>query len=76
LAKRNNVSEAHWINEAPNSGKYQVRVRHRAPLIDCDLSFNEDKVVLRLTNPQRAIAPGQSAVLYDGEVCLGGGIII
>ena len=30
---------------------------------------------LRFPDPQWAVTPGQSAVLYDGEVCLGGGVI-
>lgn len=70
------LTDIHWINQAPVSGKYQVRVRHRAPLIDASLDFNDDNVTLKLENPQRAIAPGQSAVIYDGDICLGGGIII
>lgn len=67
------LSDLHWINQIPSSGqKIQARLRHRAPLIDAKL----DGKKLTLTQPQRAIATGQSAVLYDGEVVLGGGIIV
>jgi tRNA-specific 2-thiouridylase len=34
-----------------------------------------DRFSLAFTDPQWAVTPGQSAVLYDGDVCLGGGII-
>ncbi|MDR1197003.1 MAG: tRNA-specific 2-thiouridylase [Candidatus Nomurabacteria bacterium] len=66
------LSDPHWINQPPRVGhKYQVRLRHRAPLIDCTVGGE----VVKLENPERAIAPGQSAVIYDGEVVLGGGIV-
>lgn len=67
------LSSLHWINNSPKNGqKIQARLRHRAPLIDAKL----DGKKLTLTQPQRAIATGQSAVLYDGEIVLGGGIIV
>jgi tRNA-specific 2-thiouridylase len=76
------LNSLHWINprqveyEVRSMGygrkeKLKVRLRHRAPLVDCTF----DGKTLKLKIPQRAIAPGQSAVLYDGEVVLGGGII-
>lgn len=70
------LSDVHWINEIPDEGKYKIRVRHRAPLVDASLRFTKDEVELKLLNPERAVAPGQSVVIYDGQVCLGGGIII
>jgi len=73
LIKLGNV---HWINKKPVEGEYQIRVRHRAPLNNADLSFSDNDVILNLANPERAIAVGQSVVIYDGDVCLGGGIII
>jgi tRNA-specific 2-thiouridylase len=66
------LADAHWINEKPNEAKkYQARLRYRGPLVPCKLS--NDK--LTLDEPQRGIAAGQSAVLYDDDRCLGGGII-
>lgn len=49
----------------------QVRLRHRAPLLD--VKFENDKLVF--AEAIKRPAAGQSAVLYDGEICLGGGII-
>ena len=66
------LQDAHWISgEAPKPGNYQVRVRHRAPLVAAQLQGG----TLRLSEPQRAIAAGQSVVVYDGRTCLGGGIV-
>lgn len=67
-----NLQDLHWINEAPNPGdKLRVRLRHRGPLIDC--TFSDSAVTLAVE--QRGLAAGQSAVLYRGDRCLGGGII-
>lgn len=67
-----NLEDLHWINDSPDVQKtYHVRLRHRAPLVSC--SF--DGSVLKLSEPQRTIAPGQSAVFYEDEKVLGGGII-
>jgi len=73
------LTDVHWINQPLKDGTYQVRVRHRASLIKAEVTcINNDaseKVTVKLAEPQRAVTPGQSAVIYDGEECLGGGII-
>ncbi len=67
------INEVHWIGDAPEAGlQLQARFRHRGGLVSCMLS--EDNV-LYLEKTVDALAVGQSAVLYDGNVCLGGGII-
>ena len=53
----------------------QVRLRHRQPLQDCSIILRGDRVQIDFDRPQRAVTPGQSAVFYDGEVCLGGAIV-
>lgn len=67
-----NLESIHWINKAPDDGaEVQVRIRHRAPLAPAIIRGQS----LEFTESQRALTPGQSAVLYSGEVCLGGGIV-
>lgn len=70
------LSDVHWIKETPAEGTYQIRIRHRAPLVSAVLSFDGEKVKLVLHDAERAAAAGQSVVIYDRLTCLGGGIII
>jgi tRNA-specific 2-thiouridylase len=67
------LQDVHWINGVPARTKVQVRTRYRADLIDGEISNNGRKVILK--DEVRAVTPGQSAVFYDGETVLGGGII-
>lgn len=65
----------HWINEEPAHDKtYDVRTRYRGRLIEATLSQKEQWRV-HLTRAERAISPGQSAVVYEGDRVVGGGII-
>ena len=64
------IRDIHWI-EQPRIDELLVRIRHLGQLIEC--SLESDRV--KLAEPQRGVAAGQSAVFYDGEVCLGGGVI-
>lgn len=73
--KEVHVRDTHWINASPGDTEYTVRLRYRGPLIRCHIDVSEDKTVLKLQDEQRAIAPGQSAVVYDGDRVVGGGII-
>ena len=70
------LASVHWINDAPTTGEYNIRVRHRAKLVKATLTYENEDVYLHLDNAERAVAPGQSVVIYDGDVCLGGGIIV
>lgn len=69
------LTSLHWINENPGNGEYAIRVRHRASLINAHLETDGDTVTLKLEHPERAVAAGQSVVIYKDDVCLGGGII-
>lgn len=72
------LTSLHWINDAPQPGEqYQVRTRYRAPLVTVSgLEFTgKDQVRLDLAEEVRAITPGQSAVIYQGDRVVGGGIV-
>jgi tRNA-specific 2-thiouridylase len=71
------LTSAHWINDEP-SGNILVRTRHRAPLINVEITTKRENGnwLLSLKEDIRAVTPGQSAVLYANNECLGGGIVI
>jgi tRNA-specific 2-thiouridylase len=71
------AQDASWIaGEPPAPGSYGAKTRYRQADAPCTLEAPGDgRFTLRFPQPQWAVTPGQSAVLYDGEVCLGGGII-
>lgn len=72
------LSDVHWINKEPDLTKsLSVRTRYRAPLVAIKQIEKTDKnLIIHLGEDVRAITPGQSAVIYDGERCLGGGIVV
>lgn len=53
----------------------QASIRYRHQPADCKIEVEDGKIEVEFKEPQRAVTPGQSLVLYDEEVCLGGGII-
>ena len=69
-----NPGEAH--GSRPPEGRYTCKTRYRMADAPCQLRYlSDDSAELVFDAPQWAVTPGQSAVLYDGDVCLGGGII-
>jgi tRNA-specific 2-thiouridylase len=71
------ADDASWIaGTAPAPGEYAAKTRYRQADAPCTLAPGPNGVFrLEFREPQWAATPGQSAVLYDGEVCLGGGVI-
>lgn len=69
------LTSVHWINRTPTAGTFQARIRHRATLANTTLSFEGEEVQLIFDHAERAAAAGQSVVIYDKDVCIGGGII-
>ena len=69
--------QLHWISGTAPSGTLRctARCRHRQPLQACHATPLDGRLQVCFDRPQRAITPGQSVVLYDGDVCLGGGVI-
>lgn len=66
-----------WIDGNPPALplRCNAKVRYRQPDQACLVSADGDGFVIEFDEPQRAVTPGQSVVLYDGDICLGGGVI-
>lgn len=81
LARREvRVTEVNWVSvPAPPVGKSiraEVEVRYRSRPIPAEITVDaEDRATLRLAEHDQALAPGQAAVWYDGDLLLGGGLI-
>jgi tRNA-specific 2-thiouridylase len=70
------ADDASWIaGTPPAAGRCAAKTRYRQADAACSLAFEGDVFTLAFDQPQWAVTPGQSAVLYAGEVCLGGGVI-
>ena len=71
------ADDASWTaGHAPAPGAYASKTRYRQLDAPCALAAGANGAfALEFGAPQWAVTPGQSAVLYDGEICLGGGVI-
>jgi tRNA-specific 2-thiouridylase len=79
LLRRRDVDagDVHWIAGAPPRlpGRYAAKTRYRMADAPCAVSAHRDALRARFDEPQWAPTPGQFLVIYDAEVCLGGGVI-
>ena len=70
------VSNIHWIAGPPDKNELQVKIRHSPQVEACCIEpLDNGRLGVVLANDEPGIAPGQAAVFYDGEICLGSGVI-
>ncbi len=73
------ANQLNWVDgKGPEQAmRLTVKTRYRQEDVACAVTHNKEKgtITAIFDKPQRAVTPGQSAVFYDGDVCLGGGII-
>jgi len=75
------ASDTHWINGTPAAlaaGRHlacRAKVRYRQSDQDCSVTVHGDRLAVAFRDAQRAVAPGQYVVFYEGDRCLGGAVI-
>lgn len=76
LSNELSAGQMSWVAGAPPSEiSVSAKTRYRQADVACEQHSDADGFSLSFATPQWAVTPGQSAVLYQGDVCLGGGII-
>ncbi len=79
LKDRLQAGQMHWIagHDPRTHWVYGAKTRYRQADAPCEVeSVNGDTCEIRFAQPQWAVTPGQSVVVYESNVCLGGGIIL
>ncbi|MDP3981221.1 MAG: tRNA 2-thiouridine(34) synthase MnmA [Chlamydiota bacterium] len=70
------VSHMNWISGKPEKSDLDVKIRHTPLVSPCHIEETSGNAYrVNMLQDDQGIAPGQSAVFYDGEICLGGGLI-
>jgi tRNA-specific 2-thiouridylase len=81
LSPQLDAADVSWCSgTAPVAGRYAAKTRYRQADAACAFQVPQASTIssafsLAFDENQWAVTPGQSAVVYDGEVCLGGGVI-
>ncbi len=77
LSHEVSVDDLSWVaGQPPAPGTLAAKTRYRQTDAPCDLKYPAPQTLaLHFPDAQWAVTPGQSAVLYQGDVCLGGGVI-
>ncbi len=71
------IEKTNWISEIPESNKnYTAQVRYHGELLFCKIKVQPNQKAEIFFIKPVVVAPGQSVVLYDKDVCLGGGVIV
>jgi tRNA-specific 2-thiouridylase len=70
------IASPHWIARPPRSDRLEVRIRHAPKLVGCTVTTGATGgLEVAMDEAEPGIAPGQFAVIYDGDECLGGGAL-
>jgi tRNA-specific 2-thiouridylase len=78
VSKEVQISNINWVSgiDPSTNIKLQARTRYRQPLQAIKiLEITKDRAVIEFEKSQETITQGQSLVIYNGELCLGGGVI-
>ena len=71
------MDSVNWIPCEPKEKVFEctAKFRYRQPEQGCTVYIKDDCIEVRFKEKQRAITEGQFAVFYDGDKCIGGGVI-
>ncbi len=75
LQSSTRLSSKHFSTQPAHGKKLSCRIRYKQEKVGCKIEVRKNETRVIFEKPQFGVSPGQSLVLYDNEICLGGGII-
>ncbi len=69
------VIETHWLDDVQDGEEYEVKIRYQHKGQQAQVFKTERGLKIKFSEPQRAVTPGQAAVLYKNQKLIGGGWI-
>jgi len=80
LSKENSVvgiSSTNWISGLPEQGKkYTAQIRYHGTQLSCEIEVSENNQATITFDSSILVSSGQSIVVYDSDVCMGGGVVV
>ena len=74
--KKYNLEKINWISVPPEDNKiYKAQIRYHGEYIDCDVKILDKNTAIINFDKPMLVSNGQSIVVYDNEICLGGGVV-
>jgi len=70
------VNSLSWLGDKPIQETLSIKLRHGPNIIKCFIKWvGSDRIEITMSEPDKGVAPGQFAIFYDGDMCLGCGRI-
>jgi tRNA-specific 2-thiouridylase len=71
------IGNVNWIFETPDENKtYTAQIRYHGEFLPCRVKTARQDLAEIIFQTQVLVASGQSCVIYDGDICLGGGVVV
>lgn len=71
------LEQTTWVNKIPDENKkYQAQIRYHGELLECSIKIKQNNNTDVIFTKPILVSSGQSIVIYDNEVCLGGGVVV
>ena len=72
-----NLKNANWISKIPEPNKnYTAQIRYHGEFLPCKIKYSTPSVAQVIFTKPVLVASGQSCVVYDKDICLGGGVVV
>lgn len=76
ISDESKITDVNWFDDSNRPENVQVKFRYKSQSVDATLKYNDDgSINVKYIGGFEAVTPGQQAVFYSGDICLGGGVI-